>query len=186
MKTWVFQSILITVGFVAFHLHAQSIAYDVPGGTVGNQVANEYGVCNDFQVLQPITITQLGAFDSGADGVQGNASISIQLLQINGKKSNLLLETATFDAANPGTLFDGFRFKPLDRPVTLLPGKYTITAQGFNATNLVYNFTLQTGASVSPVILNDGGGLIRFLGCDRFHNGDPSQRSETGEEYWPA
>ncbi len=150
-------------------------AWDVSSAAVGNQWTKDdkgfnYGICNDFEVLAPITVSQLGMFDSGGDGIQGSGSVIIQLYQASGKKGTLLLETATFDAANPGELRGGFRFKPLPRPVTLWPGRYTFTANGFDETNLAFNVTKPSNNTVAPrVILNDGGGLIRFLGCNRYH-----------------
>src|SRR2546423_1481323 len=48
---------------------APAIAYQVPGGTLGNQAfGGSLGM--DFNVNQPVVVTQLGVFDSGSDGLQ--------------------------------------------------------------------------------------------------------------------
>ena len=146
----------------------------------GNGNKNDFSICGSFQVVSPIIVTKLGMFDSGGDGVQGSTVISIQLYQQNGGKLDaLLLETATFDAASPGALAGGYRYKSLDQPVTLLPGRYLLTANGFDAMNMEYNAAEPSDNAVAPqVVLNDGGGLIRFLGWfNRFHNGGPVIRT---------
>ena len=54
------------------------------------------------RVLSPITVSQLGVFDSGSDGINGSAELTVQLSERNGK-SEILLETLTFDATSLGT-----------------------------------------------------------------------------------
>src|SRR5262245_55007903 len=106
-------------------------AYQMSAATAGNDVAGASGLANEVRVIKPITITRLGVFDSDGDGIQGSAVITVQLFQPSARSSSLLLETLTFDAASPGELSGGCRFKSLPRPVTLLPGRYIIAAGGF-------------------------------------------------------
>jgi hypothetical protein len=134
------------------------------------ETKNGYGICDDFEVVRPITISEFGMFDHGGDGIQGSDVVTIQLYEDSGKGS-LLLETMNFDAANSGDLHGGFRFKPLTQPVTLLPGRYTLTANGFDATNMAYDVT-KAISRAPQLILNDGAGLIRFLGSDRYYQRD--------------
>src|SRR4051794_25328607 len=49
--------------------HAQVVAYRVAAGTFGNQDAFGSALGMDFNVNAPITVTQLGVFDSGSDGL---------------------------------------------------------------------------------------------------------------------
>src|SRR5438093_13705581 len=116
---------LLLAHVVPLNLFAQNnfIAYEVPAGTVGNQAIAGLGVGNDFRVIRPITITQLGVFDSRTNGIQGSTVLTVQLYERNAR-SGTLLETLTFDAASPGTRQGGSLFKPLATPLTLLPGAY--------------------------------------------------------------
>ena len=56
-------------------------AYDVPFGTIGNQALPGLGVGGDFRVLSPITVSQLGVFSSGTNGIQGSAQLTVQLFE---------------------------------------------------------------------------------------------------------
>src|SRR5438874_7994619 len=48
---------------------APTVAYQVPGSTLGNQAfGGSLGM--DFNVSQPVVVTQLGVFDSGSNGLQ--------------------------------------------------------------------------------------------------------------------
>jgi hypothetical protein len=81
MKTsfWAIQNVLLTAGLclTTIQLRAQTIAYDVPKGTTGNLAVPEFGVGNDFKVLSPIVISQLGVFDSGGNGIQGGMVLTV-------------------------------------------------------------------------------------------------------------
>lgn len=150
---------------------AEFSGWSISGVLQGNfRTKNDYGVCNDFQVLKPIVISKLGMFDDGGDGIQGSDVVKIQLYEDSGKET-LLLESLSFDAASPGELQNGFRYKSLPQAVTLFPGRYTLTANGFDSTNRAYDVTKE--AFTAPrVILNDGGGAIRFLGSNRYFEKD--------------
>ena len=162
-------------------------ALTLPAVALGNCDVGGDGICHDFEVLKPVTIWSLGAFDSSGDGIQGSTVLTIQLHQKSGTQSDLLLESVSFDAVNPGELIGGYRSKPLARPVTLLPGCYTIAASGFDGQNPGYNASLPSDNPRPPqVILNDGGGLIRFLGCSRYTNGNILNRSKLAQDVSPA
>lgn len=92
---------------------AQAIAaYSVQPGTVGNEAIPGLGVGNDFRVVDPIAITELGVFNSGTNGIQGSAVLTVQVYERNGQ-SGTLLATLTFDATGPGQLIGGGLFKSL-------------------------------------------------------------------------
>jgi hypothetical protein len=100
------------------------------------------------------------------------------------------LESVSFDAADSGQLVGGFRYKPLLHPVTLIPGQYTITVQGFDGQNPVYKRpdisllppklrSIAPPPPEAPVLLNTGGELIRFKGCSHYHVGYFLKRTRT-------
>jgi hypothetical protein len=176
---------------VASQLDAQNttIAYDVPPGTPGNEAANGLVVGNDFRVVSPITIWYLGVFNSGTNGIQGNSVLTVQLWERSGAQAGTLLETLTFDAGNPGTLFGGSLFKTLPKPLTLLPGNYTIAAYGFDDANPEGNAGLPPYGQSPPLwTVNDGGGLLQFQGVGRFGtNGAgqyPTRDQQRGVQQW--
>jgi hypothetical protein len=160
----------LTAAAGIFSAQAQPyIAYDVPSGTVGNQGIVGLGVGNDFAVVQPITISQLGVFVSGTNGIQDGTVLTVQLYERSGRLNGTLLETMTFDAGSPGTRIGGSVFKPLPLPVTLLPGNYTIAAYGFDTNNPEGNAGRPPFmGSPPPWVTHDGGGLIRFEGFSRY------------------
>ncbi len=172
------------------HLHGQVkySAWDLPAVTKGNhKLEDGLGIGNDFEVLAPVTIWSVGVFDDGGDGIQGGTVLKVHLYASNPDRarkraSGALLETVLFDAADPGQLVGGFRYKPLLRPVTLIPGQYTITAEGFDERNLDYRRPEDpTNKQLSQVRLNDAGGLIRFTGLSHFHIGHFLQRTRTAK-----
>lgn len=145
------------------------IAYTIPQGTAGNQAIPDLSVGNDFQVVSPVTISQLGVFDSGGNGIQDGGVLTVQLYERSGDSEGTLLETMTFDAASPGAQIGGSLFKPLPKPVTLLPGNYTIVAYGFDTNNPEGNAGRPPYDTAPPLwTMNDGGGLIQFEGISRY------------------
>lgn len=182
VKTFLLGAVVLLGVALAVTAQSQFTAWKVDDVVKGNQDTKDFGILNEFRVNYPITITALGAFDSESDGFKGSGAVVVQLFQRqgSGEKGSLLLETATFDAASPGELNGCFRIKPLARPVTLLPGNYTITGTGFDKQNKVYNFTQPPSeTSFRPTMtLNNGAGAIQFLGCNRFHGSDPTDNSD--------
>jgi len=145
----------------------QYIANNVPAGTAGNLSPQNGALGLDFYVNSPVTVSQLGVFDDLTNGISGSSVLTVQLYVHNvnedpSQDSGTLLETVTFDAANPGTLTGGSRFKALESPVTLLPGPYTIVAYGFDTNNPAGARGVAPYSGTAPWSLNDGGGLIEF------------------------
>ena len=143
-------------------------AYPVPPDTVGTQsFAGALGM--DFEVLRPIQVTELGCFDSGANGLSRTITAVLWSRNPNGTPATtaddlagVVRSSQIFNAAAPGTLVGGQRFKTLPNPVTLLPGSYTMVAYNYGATepngnSLAFNSGTQ-----------DGGGALRFVGTSRY------------------
>lgn len=163
---------LLLVGILGFSqsVFGQSyMAYQIPAGTVGNHATPGLEIGDDFRVINPMTITQLGVFNSGANGIQGGASLTVQLYERSGRHNGTLLETMSFNASDPGKLVGSTLFKKLARPITLLPGNYTIAAFGFDTNNPECNAGLLPFKGESlPWQANTGNGLIQFEGVGRF------------------
>ena len=168
------------------------VAYQVPAGVVGSQ---DYGggLGMDFDVVSPVVVMRLGAFDSGADGINSSSTLTAQLYRRSGN-SGTVIATLTFSATDPGTLIEGSRFKMLASPVLLSPGSYTMVGYGHNANNR--NGNIGTG-NAKVWTTDDGGGLIAFVGSSRYGgspgvfpptpDGGPADRYAAGTfEYVPA
>jgi hypothetical protein len=74
----------------------------------------------------------------------------------------------TFTAADAGTLVGSYRFKDV-APITLPAGAYSLTGWGYGPGERNGN---DGNAGNWPTTVNDGGGLIEFVGGSRF--GDPA------------
>jgi VCBS repeat-containing protein len=142
-----------------FTFHAgDNTSYIVPGGTNGNQnFGGSIGM--DFDVAEPITISELGVFDSGSNGLANNITAHLYDRQNTGTA----MATLVFTPGDAGTLVGGSRFKPLADPITLPVGfQGTIVAEGYSAGELLGN---------NPGIVrstDDGGGAITFVGGGRY------------------
>jgi hypothetical protein len=158
-------------------------AYGTFVGAVGSQ---QYGgsLGMDFDVNFPITVSQLGVFDSGSNGL--SRTITSQIWSRNGN-SGSLLASLTFTPGNPGTLVGGDRFKPLGSPLILPPGSYTVVAYGYGVGEPNGN-AAEGGPLDSQKTLNDGGGRISFVGSSRYGNAGsfPSTQDSVGANRYSA
>ncbi len=140
------------------------IAYDIPTVRTGNNVyPGSIGM--DFNVISTISVTELGVFDSGGDGIHGTLSVTIF------DRSGLhprVTPTLTFTSSAGGTLVHGSRFKALTSPLSLSPGQYSIVAWGYNTLEKDGNWSANHSMPLS--IENSGGGAISFVGTSRYGN----------------
>jgi hypothetical protein len=142
------------------------IAYVVPAGTIGARaVLNGLGM--DFDVRSPIVVSALGVFDSASDGISGDSTMTAQLYRRTGN-AGTLLASLPFAATNAGTLVGGSRFKPLNPPLLLSNGTYTVACYGFSPGNPDGDVQAQARTWTT----DDGGGLIAFTGS-RFGSPTP-------------
>ncbi|MFM8359807.1 MAG: hypothetical protein ACKOET_14780, partial [Verrucomicrobiota bacterium] len=132
--------------------------YVVPENTAGNQA---YGgsVGNDFDVVRPLRITHLGVFDDEGDGLKRTLKC-----RIYSRRTREELALLVFDAASPGELRGGTRFKPLPRPLELAPGfAGSVVASGYGAGERDAN------RGAGPVEFSTfEGGSLRFVGLARW------------------
>jgi hypothetical protein len=135
--------------------------------TTGNQAfGGNLGL--DFNVNSPITVTQLGAFDSGQLGFAPGITVGLFRRLPGGDPNNdhtgTLLTSVTITGTQ-GSVSGNYRFVNLPSPLNLGPGFYDIEAVGFNGTNLDLNENFNDGSLIQT---NDGGGLLTFVGSGRF------------------
>jgi hypothetical protein len=136
-----------------------AIAYVVPQGTIGNQdFTGPLGM--DFDVNADITVTRLGAFDSGSDGLL--SEISTRLYD---RDSETVLAELSFTPEDPGELVGGSLFKELEPPLKLAAGlRGSIVASGYGPAE----FNGNQGSVDLGLAADDGGCAISFVGGGRF------------------
>ncbi len=113
-------------------------AYSVPAGTTGNQ--NWGGPLGmDFSAERTLTVTALGAFDSGGDGFRSTVRVQLWSRNENNTPDNFaddtgqaVLAEVEFSAASPGAADGGSRFINLPAPLNLPVGNYSIVAWGYS------------------------------------------------------
>ena len=139
------------------------IAYQIPTNSVGNQ-AFDGALGMEFDVINPIIITRLGAFDDGGDGM--NRTITVRLYDRSDEANPVEMAMITFSPEDPGVLVDGSRFKPLSKSISLPLGfKGTIVAENYGAEERLRNGGFTDGRNW---VLNDGSGSIQFVGTSRY------------------
>lgn len=158
---------------------AQIVALDSVRG-VGNQ-AFTGALGMDFDVLEgSLLVSRLGAFDSGQDGFVGSINVGIF-----DRNTTTLISSATLTTANTVLIGQSRFFDVAD--FSLVQGQYSIVAQGFSNSDL--NGNAVNGGT--PPTINDGGGVIDFVGGGRFSttpalvypttiDGGPANRYDAG------
>src|SRR5262249_37030698 len=132
-----------------------TVAYNVPAGTVGAQAfGGPLGM--DFDVDQPIAVTRLGVFDTGADGRNPPPTV-----RVFNRATQSEVAALSFPAGATGQLVGGSRFLSLATPL-LLPAGFqgSVVAEGYGAGEGNGN------AGMQPITwtTDGGGGLIHFTG----------------------
>jgi hypothetical protein len=167
--------VLASVLLTAATGFSSTIAYDTAVKITGNQAY--FGALGlDFQVLTPIVVTQIGVFSNNAFGNSSatpftnlNAAI-FSIASFSATSGAIIAPTeASFLAGTAYSVTDNWLFQPIG-PVVLLPGFYTIVAQGYNAVEMNGN----NGVAPLPLANENTGGLISFGGTARFEAPPPS------------
>lgn len=127
--------------------------------TTGNQAWPE-ALGMDFDVYTPITVTQLGAFDSGLDGFGADVAVGIF-----NRVSGVLVGNSALLSGVGNPLVGNQRFADVAN-FDLGIGQYSIVAVGFGASNLNGN----TDFGGSGPTIDTAGGLIGFVGTARYNN----------------
>ena len=123
-------------------LRADTIGFTTTGGSLtGNPNGNSNGYT--FTLANTVSVTQLGFYDSGADGLSAAIPVTIY----STAASHAVLANATVPAGT-GTELNGYIYVTLATPVTLPAGTYLIAAYSAGNTDyLLYNVTTVTGAT---------------------------------------
>ena len=186
MKSFHIISVTVLTGLLLLsRLGAQVTIFDAVEGTVGNQeFAGSLGM--DFEVNSEIVVTDLGAFDSGSDGLF--QLITVELWTRDGGSGIEVIATEMFDQDDEGTLDGGHRFRALNNPVALEPGSYTIVAYGYGPGEPNVNVGGEPAENFG-LSADDAGGAITFVGGSRWGDagsfpanvdGGPEQRYGAG------
>ena len=122
--------------------------------TVGNQSwTGQLGLT--FTVgASPITITSLGAFDSGSDGFVNPVTVGIV-----DAAGTTVINPVIFDSATPGTLNGSFATQVITPQVLLANTTYAIVAVGFSAADQNSNAGI---GGASATTLNTNLGSVSF------------------------
>jgi hypothetical protein len=143
--------------------HADIIAYDNAAGASSVAFGNSLGL--DFNVISPIAVTSLGAFDSGVianlNGFDGTSGVTVGIY--NRATGTLVGPSVTFTAASPGSQVNGNAFKSIAPFV--LPAGFQGSIVAFNDINF------NSFGSPNPTSTQNGAGFITFVGGGRFANG---------------
>lgn len=141
----------------------------------GNQPWSGVGV--KFDVNSPISVSELGVFDSNQDGIAAppDKPLSAYLLTSTGG----VVASMTFDNTSQGTLdvASKYRFKAIT-PVNLAPGTYVLAGYGWNSsTDLEHNCNLGGACDT----FNTGGGLLTYFSSPYGGGSDPPGTLPTNE-----
>lgn len=148
---------MILVMLLSAACEGATIAYKYPLA-VGNQSVFNGSLGMDFNVNSTITITSLGVFDSGGDGLFRSLTAYVY-----DRTTQLPVASLVFATGSTGTLVDGARFLPLVTALVLSAGfQGSIVAENYGEgePNANYSWSFST--------LDDGGGAISFVGSSRF------------------
>ena len=176
MRIWnsvrISEAVAAATLFVAAQAQA-TIAYNYPGGAFyGNQ--GEYpgnlSLGNVFTVSSPITVTALGAFDSGGDGIGGSGvQVAIYQLNLDGTtitSGTLAVGSMTFSGSAQALYEDSnTRVASLPGAVQLDAGTYMVVANRYGTTangasELDYNAYVANGlGDPNPLSANPTAGV---------------------------
>jgi hypothetical protein len=142
--------------------NAQFDAYSLATPRSGNQsFIGSLGL--EFTVVSNIEVTELGAFDSGQQGINGAGGLFTQIYQRTSATTGVPLGPLVgFSSADPGTLDGAYRFKPI-APLLLTAGNtYLVISFGYSGADRNVNAGLAGGLPAPTT--NTGGGLVTYGG----------------------
>jgi hypothetical protein len=150
-------ALLLVVSAVA---NADTVALSSFSGGVNATSASDQLYGWIFQVSAPITVTSLGVFDFGSDGLAISHDVGIF-----DQGTQALLGSTTVPSGTAGTLISGFRFQSVS-PFSLAAGTYVIAMtmpQGNSDYQYVLVSSFSTAAGITWVnSAFDGGSTLAF------------------------
>ena len=127
-----------------------------------------------FDVLEAITVTDLGVFDSNQDGLQRSIQVGIY-----NRATGVFVTPIETLFGDQDPLDGNSRFVDIV-DVVLQAGEYAIVARGYGSGESNGN---SSGSSVNAPTINTGNGLIEFTGRSYFGGSgitDVALRTDTG------
>ncbi|MCP4803785.1 MAG: sialate O-acetylesterase [Proteobacteria bacterium] len=112
-------------------------------GTYTYSYYGDYTVGWRFTNDQPLTVTDLGLFDLGWDGLNHASEV---VLWSTADASRTMSATVPATSAAPTVIIGGFRYAAIE-PTVLPAGDWIITAQSFAATPDIYIYGAETAAN---------------------------------------
>jgi hypothetical protein len=128
----------------------------------GNQDYSSVAV--KFHVNSSITVSALGIFDDGLNGIVNIAGVPPTVLSAYLlTPAGATVASMTFTSGAPGVLTGDYLFKSLLSPVTLTAGQdYVLAGYGWDVLNREHNCNVSGGAG-SCSTFNGGGGLLTYI-----------------------
>ena len=161
MKTFMMFIATLAMGTLGI---AGTVAYQNPAVAGNQNYPDALGL--DFNVISPIMLTDLGAFEGSTLFLQGTVTVSIY---DRNDGTHTALATKVFAGAN-GTANGGDRFLTLTTPLFLSSGfQGSVVASGYGV-DANGNQGLAGGFNS---VTNTGGGLISFVGSGRYASSAP-------------
>lgn len=135
----------------------------------------------DFNANVPITISALGIFDNGQNGISTDGTQPVTCTIYN-RATQTAISGASLgfggNSGGDGTLTQGFRFKTLPSPVSLPAGQYSVVTDFYSQTT-AENFYNAGGNTNNTIVRDTNSGAITFVGAGRLittaHNTFPTQ-----------
>lgn len=160
---------------LVFPAHAEETLGDpallIEQGLPGNEPYEGPGGM-DFVVNAPIRVVELGAYDSGSNGLFARITVELWSRDDRGTPEDFeddtggdILASLEFED-DAGTLDGSTRFVPLEEAVLLEPGPYTIVAWGYGVGEEAYNVQGDDAEDHGFTITESD--LITFVGQSRF------------------
>ena len=175
MKTMLRMSLLSMLALTIFGAAPSSGAVlQISNAELGNQAWSGVGV--RFDVNAPITITSLGIYDSGLDGILASPESPLSAYLMT--SSGTTLASATFDSGSQGTLdvASRYRFKSI-APLVLGTGEYVLAGYGWTNADPEHNCNISGTCDT----FNTFGGRLTYLGSPFGSSVDPGGVLPTNE-----
>lgn len=141
--------------------------FDTSSTTLGNQnYSDNLGL--DFNVNSAVSVSALGAFDSGADGITTDIEVAIYNL-------DTALFVTSFVNFNGSTATGGsaYVFKTIS-PTILAAGHYSVIGRGFNSIDQNFNTNGSGQNNASPISFDSLGGALTNVGSRYGGGANPS------------
>ncbi len=136
---------------------SQAYAADPALHNTGAGAAGAMSLRTDFRVNRAVTVTHLGAYDSGGDGFENFKKVAIFA-----RAGGAPLAALAFALAETYPLQNGYRFRRLPEPLQLQPGDYAVVTFGlFGQDRYIEANKGSVGAHVGT--LGDGDDALTFL-----------------------